>query len=53
MYTFDRKVQFYQQKHNCQTTRKIVISSMIDQYAKPVADKLGIEIYSYADDVNL
>jgi hypothetical protein len=53
MYTFDRKVQFYQQKHNRQATRKIVISPMVDQYAKPVADKLGIEIYSHVGKANI
>ena len=31
--------------------RKIVISPMVDSFAFPVAERLGIEVYSYADQV--
>ena len=53
IYIFERKVRFYEKKHARQASRMIVISPMPDRYAKPVADKLGIEVYSYADNVEL
>ena len=51
MYTFDRKVAFYEKKHQQKVSRKLVISPMVDAYALPVAQKLGIEVYSYAEEV--
>jgi hypothetical protein len=51
MYSFDRKVAFYQKRHQRPVSRKIVISPMVDSRALPVAEALGIEIYSYADTV--
>ena len=53
MYTFERKVRFYEQKHGRTAHRMIVISPMLDRYAQPVAKKLGMEVYSYADEVDL
>ncbi|EDN70784.1 protein containing DUF1626 [Beggiatoa sp. PS] len=53
MYIFERKVRFYEQKQTKPVSRLLVISPFVDKYAMPVADKLGIEVYSYADDVNL
>jgi hypothetical protein len=53
MYIFERKVRFYEQKHAKSVNRMFIISPFVDKYAMPVADKLGIEVYSYADDVNL
>lgn len=53
MYIFDRKVTFYEKHHQRKANRKIVISPMIDDRAKPVAQNLGIEVYSYADSVEL
>jgi len=53
MYTFHRKVQFYEKQHNCKATAIMVISPMIDKYAQKVADKIGIEVYSYSEDVKL
>ncbi|MEA5533723.1 PD-(D/E)XK nuclease family protein [Crocosphaera sp. XPORK-15E] len=53
IYTFSRKVEFYQQKYQRSVNRKIVISPMIDPTALPVAESLGIEVYSYADDVSV
>ena len=46
MYSFDRKVAFYQKRHDRPVTRKLVISTMVDQRALPVAEALGIEVYS-------
>ncbi|BAZ89337.1 hypothetical protein NIES932_08130 [Raphidiopsis curvata NIES-932] len=51
LYTFYRKVDFYQQQHQRQATRKIVISPMVHPTANSIASKLGIEIYSYGEDV--
>jgi len=51
MYIFDRKVAFYEKHHNRTVNRKIVISPMVDPRALPVAENLGIEIYSYAEDI--
>jgi len=51
MYTFDRKATFYENRHQRPVTRKIVMSPMVDDRAKPVAETLGIEVYSYADKV--
>lgn len=53
MYTFHRKVEFYEKRHNCRVTGRMVISPMVDAYAKKVAEKLGIEVYSYSEDVRL
>lgn len=53
MYSFDRKVVFYEKRHQRKANRKIVISPMIDDRAKPVAQNLGIQVYSYADTVEL
>ncbi|MDM8527294.1 DUF3782 domain-containing protein [Anaerolineales bacterium HSG24] len=51
MYIFGRKVQFYEKHHDTKATRQIVISPMVDKHAYRVAEKLGIEVYSYAEDV--
>ena len=53
MYTFDRKVAFYEKRHSRKATRKLVISPMVDDLAQQVAQKLGIEVYTHADDVRL
>jgi len=53
MYSFDRKVALYQKRYRRSVTRKIVISPMVDPYALPVAEGLGIEVYSYADEVKV
>ena len=51
MYTFDRKVAFYEKRYQRSVNRKLVISPMVDSFAFPVAERLGIEVYSYADQV--
>jgi hypothetical protein len=53
MYSFDRKVAFYEKRHQRKANRKLVISPMVDDRAKPVAQNLGIEVYSYADSIEL
>jgi hypothetical protein len=51
MYIFDRKATFYESCHQRPFTRKIVMSPMVDDRAKPVAEALGIELHSYSDQV--
>ncbi|NJO17345.1 MAG: DUF3782 domain-containing protein [Thioploca sp.] len=51
MYTFERKVRFYEQRHQRQATRMLVISPMVDARAEKVAKQLGIEIYSDSMDI--
>ncbi len=51
MYSFGRKVDFYAKHEQRQISRKILISPMVDRRALPVAEALGIEVYSYADAV--
>ena len=53
MYTFYRKVQFYEKRHQRKATKLMVISPMVDQRARAVADTLGIIVHSYADEVQL
>ncbi|MBF2057129.1 MAG: DUF3782 domain-containing protein [Cyanobacterium sp. T60_A2020_053] len=53
MYIFGRKADFYAKRHNREINRKMVICPMVDKRALPVAKALGIEIYSYADSVEL
>ncbi len=50
MYLFDRKVQYYTQRHQRPVQRKLVISPMVHPSALPVAQRLGIEVFSYADE---
>ncbi|ROR01610.1 PD-(D/E)XK nuclease family protein [Desulfosoma caldarium] len=51
MYAFERKVRFYEKRHQRKASRKLVISPMVDDRARQVAQRLGIEVYSYANDV--
>jgi hypothetical protein len=51
MYTFERKVRFYEQKHGRKATRRLIISPMIEAKAQKVAEKLGIETFSDATEV--
>jgi hypothetical protein len=53
MYTFLRKVRFYERKENRKVTRKIVVSPMVDYRAKPVAQRYQIEVYSFPDNIPL
>ncbi len=53
MYTFWRKKKFYEDRHQRTADRTIVISPMTDRAAADVAEKLGIEIFGYADEVTV
>jgi hypothetical protein len=47
MYIFDRKVSFYEKRHQRKVNRKMLISPMVDDRAKPVAKNLGIELLKF------
>ena len=51
MYTFERKARFYEKRHKRKADRLLVVSPMVDDQALDVARKLGIEVYSYVEDV--
>ncbi len=53
MYIFERKVRFYEKHHQRKASELIVISPMVEPKAIPVAEKLGIKIYSSAEDVKI
>jgi len=46
MYAFYKKTKFYEKRNNKKADSLIVISPMIDEKAKKVASKLGIQIYT-------
>ena len=51
LYAFDRKTRFYEKRHQRAASRRVVISPMVEERARGVARQLGIEVYSYAEDV--
>ena len=51
MHSFERKVRFYERRHHRQADRMIVVSPMIDDPARRVGAKLGIELYPDSLDV--
>jgi len=51
MVIFERKAAFYEKRHGRKAARKLVISPMVEDRARTVAATLGIEVYSYAEDV--
>ena len=51
LYAFDRKTRFYEKRHQRTASRRLVISPMVEARAQEVARQLGIEVYSYAEDV--
>ena len=51
MFAFYKKAKFYEKKQNRKGDRLIVISPMVEDQAKKVADELGVKIYSFAWDM--
>lgn len=51
VYQFKRKAEFYENKHQRTADRLLVISPMIDDRARGVANKLAIEVYTHSLDV--
>ena len=53
VYTFDRKVKFYERRHQRAATRRLIITPMMRDDARRTAVELGIEVFSYAQDAAL
>jgi hypothetical protein len=53
MYIFERKVRFYEKRHARKVHRALVISPMVEERARTIAAKLGLEVYSHAREVPL
>jgi hypothetical protein len=50
-FTFYKKTLFYEKKYHRRGDRLIVISPMVEIKAREAAEQLGIEVYSYAEDI--
>ena len=53
IYAFQRKVEFYERKKGIKVTRKAVISPFVDPRARPIAERLNIEVYTSGYDVRI
>jgi hypothetical protein len=51
--TFERKVQFYEQRQQRSVTHKVIISPMVDPRALPLIAQFGMQVYYNAEDVVL
>jgi hypothetical protein len=51
--TFERKVQFYEQRHQRSVSHKVIISPMVDPRALPLIAQFGMQVYYNAEDVVL
>jgi hypothetical protein len=51
--TFERKVQFYEQRHQRSVSHKVIISPMVDPRALPLIAQFGMHVYYNAEDVVL
>ena len=52
VYTFEKKVKFYEEKENKTVDRKLIISPFVDANAGVVAERLGIEIFTDINEVS-
>ncbi len=46
VYAFDRKVSFYEKRHNVKVDRKIIITPMLDPRAERAVKTLGMRVYT-------
>ncbi len=53
MYTLNRKVMYYEKLHQVTVASKMVISPMVNDYAKRAAEYLGIKVYTSTIDAEL
>ncbi|RCV64409.1 hypothetical protein C5S53_08960 [Methanophagales archaeon] len=53
VYTFQRKVEFYEKKQKVKEVKKGVISPSVDPRVKSVAERQGIEFYTSGYDVRI
>jgi hypothetical protein len=51
VYIFERKVRFYEKRHQCQANRRLIISPMVEKKAQKIANELGIEVFHDSLDV--
>ena len=51
MYSFEKKVRFYEQDSGRSASRKILISPMVHPAAVEIAKKLGIEVYTHTTEL--
>jgi hypothetical protein len=51
IYIFERKARYYEKRHQRTADRLIVVSPMVDAKAREVAKALGIEVFSYSEEV--
>jgi hypothetical protein len=51
MYAFDRKVRFCERLQGRIATRRMILSPMVEERARRIAEELGIEVYRYADEI--
>ncbi len=49
---FERKVTFYEKLHQCKADQKIIITPFLDPYCENLVAKLGMVVYTYAEDVS-
>ena len=52
VYTFFRKVEFYKEKEGKEVKRRIIVSPMIEPSAMDVIKDLGIEYFTYPEDMD-
>jgi len=53
LYSFSRKVDFYERKHQRKADRRLVITPFLDPRAAGLPEKLGIEVYADPKQVSL
>ncbi|MGQ9529744.1 MAG: PD-(D/E)XK nuclease family protein, partial [Chloroflexus sp.] len=53
MYLFERKVRWYERRHERKADQLMVISPMVDARARKVAERFNIVVYSFADDAGM
>jgi hypothetical protein len=49
---FERKARFFERKHQRQAGGLVVISPTVDRRALDLAASLGVQVYSYVEDID-
>jgi hypothetical protein len=52
VFLFERKILYYEKRHQRTAHRRIIVSPMVDPKARASAEKLGMEVFSFAEDVS-
>jgi hypothetical protein len=53
VYIFERKVRFYEKRHNRKADRLVIVCPIVDDRAKKLAKELNIEVYGSVERVPL